>query len=101
MDRLAIRRPVRQAVAMLSDSQQQTLQAPYGVPVPLLTLLDGSERFGNDGLPNDTDAPGAPAEDQRGHHVVRAERLRGDVHTPGYLSRDLGCPASAQSSAGC
>lgn len=61
MDRLAIRRPVRQAVAMLSDSQQQTLQAPHGVPVPLLTLLDGSERFDNDGLPNDPDRPRRPS----------------------------------------
>jgi hypothetical protein len=34
--------PVRQAVAMLSDRQKQTLQAHYGVPVPLLARLDGS-----------------------------------------------------------
>ena len=52
--------PVRQAVAMLSDRQQQTVEAHYGVPVPLLTLLDGFERFGNDGLPNDPDRPQAP-----------------------------------------
>jgi hypothetical protein len=52
--------PVRQPVAMLSDRQKQTLQAHYGVPVPLLMLLDGSERFGNDGLPNDPDRPQGP-----------------------------------------
>jgi Ferritin-like len=52
--------PVRQSVAMLSDRQQQTVEAHYGVPVPLLTLLDGFERFGNDGLPDDPDRPQAP-----------------------------------------
>jgi hypothetical protein len=52
--------PVRQSVAMLSDRQQQTVEAHYGVPVPLLTLLDGFERFGNDGLPNDPNRPQAP-----------------------------------------
>lgn len=80
---------VRKAVAMLSDRQQQTLEAPYGVPVPLLTLLDGTQRFGNDGLPNDPGHPGPPAQDKRGHQVVRAERLRRSVHTPGDLSRVL------------
>jgi hypothetical protein len=51
---------VRQSVAMLSTRQQQTVEAHYGVPVPLLTLLDGFERFGNNGLPNDPDRPQAP-----------------------------------------
>lgn len=52
--------PVRQAVTMLAARQQQTVEAHYGVPVPLLTLLDGFERFGNDGLPDDPDRPQAP-----------------------------------------
>lgn len=44
---------VGQAVAMLSARRQQTVEAHYGVPVPLLALLDGFERFGSDGLPDD------------------------------------------------
>jgi hypothetical protein len=52
--------PVRQAVTMLAGCQQQTVEAHYGVPVPLLTLLDGFERFGNDGLPDDPERPQAP-----------------------------------------
>jgi Ferritin-like len=51
---------VRPAVVMLSDRQQQTVEAHYGVPVPLLTLLDGFERFGSDTLPDDPDRPAAP-----------------------------------------
>jgi hypothetical protein len=42
-----------QAITMLSARQQQTVEAHYGVPAPLLTLLDGFERFGNNGLPDD------------------------------------------------
>jgi len=52
--------PVRQAVSLLAGRQQQTVEAHYGVPVPLLTLLDGFERFGNDGLPDDPERPQAP-----------------------------------------
>jgi hypothetical protein len=52
--------PARQSAAMLSDREQQTVEAHYGVPVPLLTLLDGFERFGNDGLPDDPDRPQVP-----------------------------------------
>jgi len=52
--------PVRAAVALLAGRQQQTVEAHYGVPVPLLTLLDGFERFGNDGLPDDPERPQAP-----------------------------------------
>jgi hypothetical protein len=44
---------VVQAIAMLSARQKQTVEAHYGVPVPLLALLDGFERFGSDGLPDD------------------------------------------------
>lgn len=51
---------VRQSVALLSDLQKQTVEVHYGVPVPLLTLLDGFERFGNDGMPDDPDRPLAP-----------------------------------------
>lgn len=46
-----------QAIAMLSARQQQTVEAHYGVPAPLLALLDGFERFGNDGLPDDPRRP--------------------------------------------
>jgi hypothetical protein len=42
-----------QAITMLSARQQQTVEAHYGVPAPLLALLDGFERFGNNGLPDD------------------------------------------------
>jgi Ferritin-like len=42
-----------QAITMLSARQQRTVEAHYGVPAPLLTLLDGFERFGNNGLPDD------------------------------------------------
>jgi hypothetical protein len=51
---------VRQAVALLADRQQQTVETHYGVPVPLLALLDGYERFGNDGLPSDPLRPFEP-----------------------------------------
>jgi Ferritin-like len=44
---------VVQAIAMLSARRKQTVEAHYGVPVPLLALLDGFERFGSDGLPDD------------------------------------------------
>ncbi len=44
---------VRLAVAALSARQKQTVESHYGVPVPLLAVLDGFERFGNDGLPDD------------------------------------------------
>ena len=44
---------VRPAAAMLSARQKQTVESHYGVPVPLLAVLDGFERFGNDGLPDD------------------------------------------------
>lgn len=51
---------VQQAVALLADRQQQTVETHYGVPVPLLALLDGYERFGNDGLPADPLRPFEP-----------------------------------------
>jgi len=41
------------AFTLLARRQQETVEAHYGVPVPLLTLLDAYERFGNDGLPDD------------------------------------------------
>jgi hypothetical protein len=62
--------PIRQAVAMLSDCRKQTVQAHCGVPVPLLMLLDGLERFGDDGLPNDPDRPQAP------RHNMKAAIMR-------------------------
>jgi hypothetical protein len=54
------------AFALLAARQQQTVEAHYGVPVPLLTLLDGYERFGNDGLPDDPLRPQAPRHNMDG-----------------------------------
>jgi hypothetical protein len=51
---------VRAAVTLLAQHQQQTVEEHYGVPVPLLALLDGYERFGNDGLPPDPLRPAEP-----------------------------------------
>jgi hypothetical protein len=48
------------AFTMLAQRQQSTVETHYGVPVPLLTLLDGYERFGNDGLPDDPLRPLEP-----------------------------------------
>ena len=48
---------VRSSVTMLSARQQHTLETHYGVPLPLLTVLDGFERFGNNGLPDDPNRP--------------------------------------------
>lgn len=58
--------PVRQALTLLAARQQQTLETHYGVPVPLLTVLDGYERFGNDGLPDDPLRPEDPRHDMNG-----------------------------------
>jgi hypothetical protein len=55
----------RQAVAMLSARHKQTVEAHYFRPVPLLTVLDGYERFGNDGLPDDPLRPGDPRRNMR------------------------------------
>ena len=57
---------VRPAVAMLSERQKQTVESHYGVPVPLLAVLDGFERFGNDGLPDDPLRPGDPRHNMNG-----------------------------------
>lgn len=58
--------PVQQALTLLAARQQQTLETHYGVPVPLLTVLDGFERFGNDGLPDDPLRPDDPRHDMNG-----------------------------------
>ncbi len=58
--------PVEQALTLLATRQQQTLETHYGVPVPLLTVLDGFERFGNDGLPDDPLRPEDPRHDMNG-----------------------------------
>jgi hypothetical protein len=55
-----------QALTMLAARQKQTLEAHYGVPVPLLTVLDGFERFGNDGLPDDPLRPEDPRHNMNG-----------------------------------
>lgn len=56
---------IRQAVAMPAAPYKQTVEAYYGRPVPLLTVLDGYERFGNGGLPEDPLRPGDPRRDMR------------------------------------
>ena len=48
------------ALTLLSTLQRRTVEAHYGVPVPLLAVLDGYERFGNDGLPADPLRPDDP-----------------------------------------
>jgi hypothetical protein len=48
---------VRAAVGRLEARQRQTVIDHYGRPVPLLTLLDSFERFGDDSLPDDPDRP--------------------------------------------
>ncbi|MHA6785012.1 ferritin-like domain-containing protein [Pseudonocardia saturnea] len=60
---------VRQAVTMLADRQQQTVETHYGVPVPLLAVLDGYERFGNDGLPPDPLRPSDPQHRMNGREM--------------------------------
>lgn len=56
----------RQAMALLAARQQRTVEAHYGLPVPLLTVLDGLERFGSDSLPQDPLRPGAPRHNMNG-----------------------------------
>lgn len=58
--------PALQAVTLLATRQQQTVESHYGVPVPLLALLDGYERFGNDGLPSDPLRPDDPRHNMNG-----------------------------------
>lgn len=45
------------AINLLALRQMETVQTHYGSPVPLLTLLDSYERFGNDSLPDDLMRP--------------------------------------------
>ena len=44
---------VRAAIGRLEAHQRDTVTTHYGRPIPLLTLLDGYERFGDNSLPND------------------------------------------------
>jgi hypothetical protein len=44
---------LRDAVSRLEARQRDTVVKHYGKPVPLLTLLDGYERFGDNSLPDD------------------------------------------------
>jgi hypothetical protein len=52
--------PSRAAVLRLEALQRETVIRHYGQPVPLPTLLDGFERFGNDSLPADPLRPDDP-----------------------------------------
>jgi hypothetical protein len=56
----------RAAVAMLAARQKQTVESHYGLPVPLLTLLDGFDRFGNNQLPDDELRPQDPRHNMNG-----------------------------------
>jgi Ferritin-like len=79
---------VLRAATLLATRQQQTVETHYGVPVPLLALLDGYERFGNDGLPDDPLRPSVPRHNMNGEIMwfmlgAFAEAcLRLDVATP-------------------
>jgi hypothetical protein len=44
---------VAAAISRLEERQRTTVVAHYGSPVPLLTLLDCFQRFGDDSLPDD------------------------------------------------
>jgi hypothetical protein len=44
---------LQQALGCLETKQRDTVTTHYGKPVPLLTLLDSLERFGDDSLPDD------------------------------------------------
>ena len=48
---------VRAAVGRLESKQRETVTAHYGMPIPLVTLLDGYERFGDNTLPDDPRRP--------------------------------------------
>lgn len=45
------------AIHRLEERQRTTVTQHYGKPVPLLTLLDGFARFGENSLPDDTQRP--------------------------------------------
>ncbi|MGO9469320.1 MAG: ferritin-like domain-containing protein [Isosphaeraceae bacterium] len=57
---------VRAAIGRLEARQRQTVIAHYGQPVPLLTLLDSFERFGNGSLPPDADRSQDPQHQMNG-----------------------------------
>ena len=48
---------VRQAVGRLEARQRDTVTNHYGKPVPLLTLLDSFQRFGDNSFPDDSLRP--------------------------------------------
>jgi hypothetical protein len=51
---------VRDAVLLLEALQRDTVTDHFGRPVPLLTLLDGFEKFGADQFPADPQRPQDP-----------------------------------------
>jgi hypothetical protein len=51
---------------MLAARQKQIAEEHYGTPLLLLTVLDGFERFGNDGLPDDPNRPEDPRHNMNG-----------------------------------
>ncbi len=60
---------VVEAVSRLEERQRQTVTAHYGQPVPLLTLLDGYERFGDNSLPDDPLRPQDPRHNMNGRSM--------------------------------
>ena len=81
--------PTRQAIAMLAARQKQTVEGHYGVPVPLLTVLDGYERFGNDGLPPDPLRPADPRHNMNGAVMWFVHSAFADACVRLDISRDF------------
>lgn len=54
------------AVLLLEERQRATIMTHYGTPVPLLTLIDGYERFGDSTLPLDPLRPVDPQHNMNG-----------------------------------
>lgn len=66
----AIREPeVVEAVERLEQRQRETVISHYGQPIPLLTLLDGYQRFGDDSLPSDPLRPQSPRHNMNGRSM--------------------------------
>lgn len=55
-----------EAIRLLAKLTSDTVIAHYGNPVPLLTLLDSFERFGDNSLPNDPLRPQDPRHNMNG-----------------------------------
>ncbi len=66
----AVKRPeIVGAIGRLEQRQRETVTAHYGRPVPLLTFLDGYERFGDNSLPDDPLRPQDPRHNMNGRSM--------------------------------